>query len=128
MGIRAGLYGDRWAGVQAMKLKAVHHGETNELLGYAHWCAGCKEAHIFYTERRTNNPNAACWTFNGDMEKPTFGPSMRLFKHSPREGVPERTLCHYFLVDGFIDYLPDSSDHDLRGKVLLTDFPPDYGI
>jgi hypothetical protein len=105
-----------------MKLKPVHHGETNELLGYAHWCAGCECAHIFYTR-----PGSPQWTFNGNMESPSFEPSMRFFHHANKD-KPEKTLCHYFLRDGVIEYLADSGDHDLRGKHPLQDIPDGYGI
>jgi hypothetical protein len=46
----------RWVGV----------GEA----GYSYWCQGCKERHSIPTE----GPKA--WTFNGDMERPVFAPSV----------------------------------------------------
>lgn len=112
-----------------MKLKAVAHGETNEHLGYAHWCQGCNEAHIFYTR-----PGTPQWTFvNNDMEKPTFVASMKIFRpampsHPNPERRAERTLCHYILTDGVINYLADSTGHDLRGHHPLQDIPPDYHV
>lgn len=37
--------------------------------GYMHWCPGCEEVHVL--------PDR--WTFNGDLDSPTFTPS---FRHS----------------------------------------------
>jgi len=36
---------------------------------------------------------------------------------------PERTMCHYFLKNGEIEFLGDSTEHELRGKHPLPDFP-----
>lgn len=75
-----------------------------------HWCPGCKRVHAFEIEKP--NPWGAMWTWNGDTERPTFTPSMHL---------PGR--CHYFLTDGRIQYLADSTHH-LAGQVVdLPDFP-----
>lgn len=98
------------------------------LYGYAHWCQGCRLVHIFHVI-----PPGPVWSFNNDMEKPTFDPSMREFMPARKDAngkivKPEITLCHYFLKDGEIDFLPDSSYHQLRGKHSLQDIPEDYGI
>lgn len=104
---------------------------NGELYGYAHWCPGCKHAHVFHTIKASDS--APCWTFDGNMEMPTFSPSMREFypeMKNPDGSVrrPEKTLCHYFLKDGEIEFLNDSTCHDLRGKIVLPDFPSDYQI
>lgn len=93
---------------------------------YGHWCPGCECAHVFYVGRGKR----PCWTFDGNLEKPTFSPSMRSFLHAnPEAGEPnERTLCHYFLTAGVINFLSDSSDHELRGLVPLPPFPSDYKL
>ena len=87
-------------------------------VGYIHYCPGCEDMHHFYT----NGKMHANWSFNGNVEKPTFEPSMRVFS-SARNGKPERTWCHYFLRDGVIEFLDDSSGHKLRGKVPLPELP-----
>lgn len=90
---------------------------------FGHWCPGCKYAHLFYV----NRAKTPCWTFDGNLEKPTFSPSMRSFTPANAErGRPERTLCHYILTAGVINFLPDSTDHELRGEVPLPPFPDDY--
>lgn len=90
-----------------------------------HWCPGCRCAHVFYV----NRDKRPCWTFDGNVEKPSFAPSMRSFTPAnEKDGTPEVTLCHYVLTAGVINFLPDSSDHDLRGEVPLPPFPPDYRL
>lgn len=98
--------------------------QAGQLYGYAHWCPGCQHAHIFHTVRIDSGP---CWDFDGNLERPTFRPSMREFWPA-HNGKPERTLCHYFLRNGEIDFLGDSTEHELRGKVPLPDFPEDYRV
>src|SRR4051812_4201754 len=83
---------------------------------YLHWCAGCGHGHTYQVKQPTR-PN---WTFNGSIDKPTFTPSMRVFLPAHGEGMkhsPEQTICHYFLTDGMIRYLPDCQ-HRLAGKTM----------
>jgi hypothetical protein len=91
--------------------------------GYAHWCPGCESMHVFYT----NKPAAggALWTFNGDLERPTFGPSMVITTEAYEdEGVHlPQERCHYWLRSGGIEYLHDST-HQLKGlHIALPDLP-----
>lgn len=90
--------------------------------GYAHWCPGCRIAHHF----NVGGASGPQWTFDGNVELPTFAPSMRSFQPA-MAGRPEVTLCHYFLRAGVIEYLGDCA-HALKGKsVTLPDFPENYG-
>ena len=73
---------------------------------FVFFCPGCKELHHY-------DPR---WTFNGDMERPTFTPSLL----HPR---PNHKTCHLFLTDGVIQFLPDC-EHELAGKsVPLPELP-----
>lgn len=85
------------------------------------FCPGCGHAHGFHVKRETS-PN---WAFNGDMNKPTFTPSMRTFVV---ENGQEVTLCHSFVTDGRIQLLDDSKGHEVRGWHDLPEFPTGYGI
>ena len=65
-------------------------------------CPGCHYSHPF--DKR--------WTFNGDVEKPTFSPSLLVYgspPHTPR--------CHSFVRNGEIQFLSDST-HALAGKTV----------
>lgn len=90
--------------------------------GIMHWCQGCKSAHVYITNNGGSGPQ---WTWNGNIDKPTLSPSMRSFI-TKRDGT-QRTLCHYFLTDGMIEFLSDSGAHEFRGKHPLEDIPDDYG-
>jgi len=110
-----------------MKLKSVVNSK-GQLVGYTHWCAGCRSRHMFNVSVPGEPPSRPCWTFDGNMEKPTFSPSMRSYRPACEvDGVkyPEVTLCHYFLRAGEIEYLNDSTLHSLRGKHPLMDIPTD---
>lgn len=65
--------------------------------GFTFHCPGCGHAHVYWTERAASN--GAKWTFNGNMESPTFRAS--LLQTVP--GVDYR--CHLFVTDGKIQYL-----------------------
>jgi hypothetical protein len=69
---------------------------------YWFWCPGCKCSHAF-----TCPP----WTFNGDLEKPTFTPSL-LCNASYQE-----SRCHSIVTDGMIHFCGDCH-HELAGKVI----------
>jgi hypothetical protein len=89
--------------------------------GYAHWCPGCEEMHTL--------PNS--WTFDGNLECPTFSPS---FKHEglkrpfvngkwtggwlrDSSGSTIPYMCHYNLVGGTLQFSADST-HLLANKVV----------
>lgn len=97
--------------------------DANGNSGFGHYCPGCCCAHIFWVAPKER----PVWSFDGNLEKPTFASSMRSFVPADtEEGTPEKTLCHYFLSAGVINFLSDSSGHELRGLVPLPPFPADY--
>jgi len=65
-------------------------------------CPGCNGSHAYHVPR---------WSFNGNMESPTFSPSLLCNPdHNP-------TRCHLFITNGFIQYCGDCH-HDLKGKTV----------
>ena len=60
------------------------------------------------------------WTFNGDYDKPTFGPSMLSNRDKVNEHLP---VCHSFLREGVWQYLGDCS-HEMAGQHVPM-IPPD---
>lgn len=96
---------------------------------YAHYCPGCCAVHVIWTVRTMGG---AVWTFNGNVEKPTFHPSVRFF--TPRvvdeDGTvwPEVMLCHYFITDGVQKFCGDSEHEqkEKRGNVPLIELPDMY--
>ncbi len=77
---------------------------------YVFYCNGCEHEHT-YTVFSDNSQ----WQFNGDMENPTFTPSL-LNRNIDREGV-ELYRCHLFVTDGKIVYCSDCS-HGLAGQTI----------
>jgi hypothetical protein len=74
-------------------------------------CPGCKYPH---SVRVNAVPPLTGWTWNNDLEKPTFTPSVD----------STGTLhCHSFVTDGKIRFLMDC-DHDLKGQTVdLPELP-----
>lgn len=94
--------------------------------GYAHWCPGCGYGHEINVDEV--NSSGAKWSFNNDPRKPTFQPSVNMRVNTPDMGERyqpdvESTVCHYFIRDGRIMYLADST-HRLSGQTVdLPDIP-----
>ncbi len=77
--------------------------------GWSIYCEACETEHMFDDR----------WTFNGDIEKPTFRASML---SNGGGGNPYLPICHSFVTDGKIEYLSDCT-HKFAGKTLdLQDF------
>lgn len=107
--------------------------------GYAHWCPACDEMHAF----AVNEPfrNGSRWTFGGDVDRPSFSPSMNI--SWGREADPAYAgnggsgRCHYFLRLGrefgtpgleperpYLQFLSDCT-HALKGQAVpLPELPP----
>ena len=79
------------------KLKVYADGRT-----VVWWCQGCGCAHSIKVA------DGAPWTWNGDVDKPTFSPSVL--------STGEKR-CHCFITDGNIRFLQDCG-HGLAGKTV----------
>lgn len=102
--------------------------------GYIHWCPGCEEVHTISTEA----PYTLHWSFNGDVDRPTFSPSVRIKGKKRRiengiwkgewerdeHGHPVDFCCHYILTDGQLQYCGDST-HPLSGQTVPLPELPD---
>ena len=109
-----------------MKVKGfINPEKPDQIIGYSFFCPGCKDHHVIYTNY-TDHPN---WKFNGDIEKPTFEPSLMVrgtISMTDEEVsrvmcgervVPVPFVCHSFIRDGEIQFLGDCT-HDLRNKTV----------
>ena len=93
--------------------------------GVVHWCPGCDQPHGI---RIAGAPPV--WTFDFNWENPTFSPSIMCFttettddNDRPLPHPVDRTLCHYFIKAGKIEFCGDSP-HALAGKTVdLPDWP-----
>lgn len=75
--------------------------------GYFIKCPGCRNWHPFNVD--PSRPQ--CWQFNGNVNKPTFTPSLLV------NGSHPESRCHLFLTDGKIQFLSDCH-HKLAGQTV----------
>lgn len=96
-----------------MKVETVYSGENNSIepnaiVGYAFECPGCKSDHMISTNLKFS---PIAWEFNGDVNSPTFSPSLLVWGSEP-------TLrCHSFVKNGKIEFLSDCF-HGLKGQTV----------
>jgi hypothetical protein len=99
--------------------------------GYAHWCPACEIMHHFAVDEPQRN--GARWTFDGNLESPTFTPSMNITTGrfadptwKDPDGEDLSSVCHYFLRAGRIEFLGDCT-HALAGQTIdLPELPLRY--
>lgn len=97
------------------------------------WCTGCDGPH----QIAHGSGNGPRWSWNGDLEKPTFTPSVLVSGHGlTPKGQAEAdawfeahcpkpapkfdsapTVCHSFVVDGQMQFLSDCT-HKLAGQTV----------
>ena len=96
--------------------------------GYSHWCPACEHMHRL--------PDG--WTFNGDVNRPTFQPSFKHFGkrimvengrwigdwHRGADGQALDGTCHYIITEGTIQFCPDSW-HGRSDIVVMPVIPQD---
>ncbi len=106
-------------GALSAKLRSIEwHGSK----GVSFWCPGCEGMHAI------NIAGAGAWTWDGNVDAPTFSPSILVFTNVGEDGnrLPDgqrRTLCHSFVRAGMIEFLRDCA-HPLKGQtVRLPDLP-----
>ena len=107
------------------KLRSLSGGS----IGY--WCQGCDSLHAV----RVNVPDRPCWTWDGNVEAPTFSPSVLTTYRHPKgfdndhpapagyDGEYVNDICHTFIRGGMVEFLSDCT-HALAGKTEpLPDWP-----
>jgi len=68
-------------------------------------CPGCRIEHEI---------SSKIWEWNGDLDRPTFSPSILAEGYSRRGEIIH---CHHYVKEGKIEFLNDCH-HDLRGQTL----------
>lgn len=96
-------------------------------------CPGCDDVHGV-----TVDEGPVVWGWNGDLELPTFTPSLLVRGNQwPKDEYPEYykathpevapgddTVCHSFVTDGRIQFLGDCT-HELAGQTVeLPEWQP----
>ena len=114
------------------KLKRIDcYQPADQLYGYEFRCPGCGNRHILPVGPG-NGGVYARWQFNGDLDRPTFTPSVlasgskiTLDADGEWSGEWERDatgntipyVCHSFVTDGRIQFLGDCT-HALAGQTV----------
>ena len=80
-------------------------------------CPGCGFKHGIPVTVGTPHPKA--WMWNGNIDSPTFVPSIRVTGVLPDETLSEPVpfTCHSFVEDGKIRFCSDST-HALAGQTV----------
>lgn len=78
-------------------------------------CPGCNMVHGL----NVLNGQQPDWTWNGDVDRPTFAPSVLV--RYPWGPDQHQVVCHSFVRDGRIEFLGDCT-HALAGQTV--DLPP----
>ncbi len=76
------------------------------------YCPGCECTH------EVPVTGQGAWQWNGSLSKPTLRPSLLMSYQRDGQRV---VLCHMWVTDGEIEYLPDSGGHQLRGKFAMVE-------
>ena len=92
--------------------KLLNHFMNDPMITFA--CPACPVDHYVNVEQDKPLPEGTPkWSYNNDPEKPTFTPSVVCnFRWND-----EPVVCHFFVKDGMIEFLPDCT-HELAGKTV----------
>jgi hypothetical protein len=107
------------------KMRRIGSADGYTAGGLAHWCPACEEMHAFALDGP--NSSGAKWIWDGNVENPTFTPSMNITinakSHPHYQPDAATSVCHYFLRNGAIEYLGDCT-HSLKGqRIILPPLP-----
>ncbi len=86
--------------------------------GYIFWCPGCDGAHQVFVDSRGRRPGAQ-WSFNGNVEAPTFTPSLAVWWTEPSG----EKRCHSIIIDGRIQFQADCTHALANQTVPIPPFP-----
>jgi hypothetical protein len=112
-----------------MKAKIVVDNE-GRFYGVQIQCPGClwlhdgsPSAHVLETDwmpegmQRTLGHRPDFWAFDGNLERPTFSPSLLRQSHRWEGEQKVPFVCHSFIRDGRIQFLTDCT-HALAGQTV----------
>lgn len=88
--------------------------------GWLFMCPGCDAPHSIPSKEYNPDNRSATWTFNGDVERPSFHPSVLVTAPGHDE-----LRCHSFITDGQIQFLNDCG-HKLAGQTVPLGDPADW--
>lgn len=105
--------------------------EADMGIGCWFWCVPCDMYHCFNIKSyKGASPQRPVWQFNGNMDSPTFTPSLlcRTEYGGGVYGPSKKHVCHLFVTNGQIQYLSDCT-HAYAGRTVpVGHFEPVKGI
>ena len=106
--------------------RLTSHSEPKKELGFSFYCPGCANYHVFYTKPHKGGKykdgkwtaaDGPVWKFDGNMESPTFTPSLLIYEGRHPDGELGHPRCHLFVRQGKIQFLGDCG-HKLKGQTV----------
>ena len=97
-----------------MKAKLENHNGNDYLIFHV---TGLEFPTVLPVITKGSRDKANAWTWNGDLEKPTLKPSVRINYHNGEK----MTEIHYWLNNGIVNCLDDCKDGNARKKLKLID-------
>lgn len=76
-------------------------------------CPACD----MYHHIKTGTGQGPRWTFDGNVEAPTFMPSVKVSWGDPNNPGHNIRMCHFFVKAGQVKYLTDCS-HEFAGQTV----------
>lgn len=83
--------------------------------GWMVFCPGCQRAH--------HVPDDGRWQFDGNLDNPTFSPSLLVQPAGGSGPEREQQVCHAFIQGGHWQFLSDCT-HALSGQTVPV---PEWG-
>ena len=106
--------------------------ENTSAPDFVFFCPACKCGHGVWTTHK-NGFTGAIWGFNGNMDAPTFTPSIKIqrdgweppvtpenmdeYRNHPWPQQKVTHICHLFVENGYLKFCTDCT-HDFRGKTV----------
>ena len=97
------------------KVRPYLHEEGWRGKGFVHHCPACNTLHPYFIEPPFEG--GPKWTYNGNADKPSFFPSMKISFVNPDKSGVNVFCCHYFVTDGKIIYCGDCT-HSMKGQTV----------
>lgn len=104
------------------KLRNALDGNGGRMLFW--YCYGCDEAHAVTLDYPMSGPNTGPWRWDGNVEAPTFAPSVNVRPAGRDPQRPQdRGRCHQVITSGMVSFCADTQ-HALAGQTIpMPDLP-----
>lgn len=90
------------------KYRLTHYEYSGKERNYVHFPCQRREGNSCSVPvNGTKTSNNSGWTFDGNLESPTLGPSIRCLFNTKAEPLKNRTRCHFFLKKGEFELCGD---------------------